>query len=114
MARRVMLKRRSGTPLMPFALLDDPTQLHVKAEACRLLADTAEDAQRKALWIERAHQPKPGSSRMWSIEQSSSPRRRPWSSDGSGGHVAGNSRRPAAQGVPLNECHARNGAVAVC
>ena len=26
------------------------------------------------------------------------------------GHVVGNSRRPAAQGVPLNECHARNGA----
>jgi hypothetical protein len=36
-------------------MLDDPTQLHVKAEVCRLLADTAEDAQRKALWIERAH-----------------------------------------------------------
>jgi hypothetical protein len=35
-------------------LLDDPTQLHLKAEACRLLADTSEDAQRKALWIERA------------------------------------------------------------
>ena len=44
-------------------MLDDPTQLHLKAEACQLLADTAEDAQRKALWIERAHhwQPQPRS-----------------------------------------------------
>jgi hypothetical protein len=35
-------------------MLDDPAQLRLKAEACRRLADMAEDAQRKILWIERA------------------------------------------------------------
>jgi hypothetical protein len=35
-------------------MLDDPVQLRLKAEACRRLADLAEDLQRKALWIERA------------------------------------------------------------
>jgi hypothetical protein len=35
-------------------MVDDPAQLRLKAEACRRLADLAEDAQRKALWIERA------------------------------------------------------------
>jgi hypothetical protein len=35
-------------------MLDDLAQLRQKAEACRRLADIAEDAQRKALWIERA------------------------------------------------------------
>jgi hypothetical protein len=33
--------------------LDAPDQLRLKAEACRRLADITEDAQRKALWIER-------------------------------------------------------------
>jgi hypothetical protein len=36
-------------------MIDDPAQLRLKAEACRRLADMAEDAQRKALWTERAH-----------------------------------------------------------
>jgi hypothetical protein len=31
-------------------MLDDPAQLLLKAEACRRLADIAEDPQRKALW----------------------------------------------------------------
>jgi hypothetical protein len=33
---------------------DEPAQLRLKAEACRQLADTSEEAKRKALWIERA------------------------------------------------------------
>lgn len=33
---------------------DDPAQLHQKAEACRQLTDTAEDAYRKVLWQHRA------------------------------------------------------------
>jgi hypothetical protein len=33
---------------------DDPVQLRMKAEACRGLAVMFEDADRKALWNERA------------------------------------------------------------
>jgi hypothetical protein len=33
---------------------DELAQLRLKAEACRQLADTSEEAKRKALWIERA------------------------------------------------------------
>lgn len=33
---------------------DDLAQLRLKAEACRRLADLAEDAERKALWLKRA------------------------------------------------------------
>ncbi len=33
---------------------DEPTQLRLKAEGCRQLAATSEDAKRKALWLERA------------------------------------------------------------
>jgi hypothetical protein len=33
---------------------DAAAQLRLKAEACRRLADIAEDAYRKALWVERA------------------------------------------------------------
>jgi hypothetical protein len=36
-------------------MLDNPAQLRLKAEACRRLAEIEEDAERKALWIERAH-----------------------------------------------------------
>ena len=36
-------------------MLSDPVQLRLKAEAFRRLADLAEDEQRKAVWIERAH-----------------------------------------------------------
>jgi hypothetical protein len=34
---------------------DEAALLRLKAEACRRLADIAEDEYRKALWIERAH-----------------------------------------------------------
>jgi len=33
---------------------DDPTQLRLKAEACRKLAGMFEEPERKALWSERA------------------------------------------------------------
>lgn len=35
-------------------MFDDVTQLRAKAEACRRLVDTEEDAERKALWRARA------------------------------------------------------------
>jgi hypothetical protein len=35
---------------------EDPALLRLKAEACRRLADMFEEAERKALWIERAGQ----------------------------------------------------------
>ena len=35
---------------------DDPAQLRLKAEACRRLAEIADDdAERKAIWTERAN-----------------------------------------------------------
>jgi hypothetical protein len=37
-------------------MFDDPAQLRLKAEACRRLAAMFEEAERKALWIERADQ----------------------------------------------------------
>jgi hypothetical protein len=35
-------------------MLEDFAQLRRKAEACRRLADMSEDADRKAMWLERA------------------------------------------------------------
>lgn len=35
-------------------MFDEPAQLRQKAEVCRRLADMADDAGRKALWLERA------------------------------------------------------------
>jgi hypothetical protein len=33
---------------------EDAAQLHLRAEACRRLADTSENVDRKELWLERA------------------------------------------------------------
>lgn len=33
----------------------DPSQLRLKAEACRRLADLTEDAEREAVWLGRAN-----------------------------------------------------------
>jgi len=33
----------------------DASQLHLRAEACRRLADTSENAERKELWLDRAN-----------------------------------------------------------
>ncbi len=45
---------RIGESVVPAEDDEDPAQHRVKAEACRRLADLAEDAERKALWTERA------------------------------------------------------------
>lgn len=34
---------------------EDAAQLHLRAEACRRLADTSENAERKELWLDRAN-----------------------------------------------------------
>lgn len=34
---------------------EDPAQLRLRAEACRRLADTSENAERKELWLDRAN-----------------------------------------------------------
>ncbi len=34
---------------------DESAQLHLRAEACRRLAETSENAERKELWLDRAN-----------------------------------------------------------
>ena len=42
-------------PLGVQHMSDHPAQLRLKAEACRRLADLAEDAERETLWLIRAN-----------------------------------------------------------
>jgi hypothetical protein len=36
-------------------MLDDPAQFRLRAEACRRLAELADDPQRESIWLERAN-----------------------------------------------------------